>query len=316
MYKGKKVVVVSPVGREASMRIMFPAVKKHQGIVDEHHLWVNTNVESDLDFIQKYEDQNPEFVHLKYDGGAEEIVPEWRTRASNVKWFYNYCVEPDTFYFKVDDDVIFIEDGTYEKLIDYKLENPDIFLAYPLSINNMWSTHFMREHGVLNIPFSECLGKRWYNEYQKVLDQLKNLEQTLSLDYNEPLIAKYIPEHSILCPEYWGNPYFAEGLHNLFLDLYFDGKIDELKIPDVVLKSHEPATINFVCWSGEDFAEFDGNVRCTEDESWLSMFYPVRSGKYNAMIGSAIVSHYSYYIQREYLNQTDVLNRYAKIYEV
>jgi len=70
MYKGKKVIVVSPLGREQSMRILFPQILKNRHIIDEHHLWVNTSVQSDLDFIQKYADENPEFAIIK-DGCTE-----------------------------------------------------------------------------------------------------------------------------------------------------------------------------------------------------------------------------------------------------
>lgn len=318
MYKGKKVIVVSPVGREESMRIMFPAVMKQKGVVDEHHLWVNSNVQSDLDYIHAYAEKNPDFVKLKYDGGAESLVDEWKTRANNVKWFYNYCTDSDTYYIKVDDDVVFIEDGMFEKLIDYKLDHPETFLAYPLTINSIWCTHFMREAGVLDIPESECCSKKWYHYYGLIAEKLKTLPQTMSDKYDEPLIGthNYIPEHAMLCPQYWNNPEFAQGLHELFTDLYKQGRIDELKIPNVVLKSHESASINVACWAGEDFAKFEGNVRCTEDESWLTVFYPAYAGIYSAIVGDTIAVHYSYFIQRSYLNQTDVLDRYAEIYEV
>ena len=84
----------------------------------------------------------------------------------------------------------------------------------------------------------------------------------------------------------------------------------------MILKSHESASINVACWAGEDFAKFEGNVRCTEDESWLTVFYPAYAGIYSAIVGDTIAVHYSYFIQRSYLNQTDVLDRYAEIYEV
>ena len=64
MYKGKKIVVCSPVGRKESMKCVFKEILKHRHIVDEYHLWVNTIVKSDLDFINEFAEANSDFVTL------------------------------------------------------------------------------------------------------------------------------------------------------------------------------------------------------------------------------------------------------------
>lgn len=312
MYKGKKVIVVSPLGREQSMRILFPQVLKNKHIVDEHHLWVNTSVESDLEFIHKYANDNPEFAIIK--DGCTELWEDQKGRASNVKHFYNYCTDDDTFYFKIDDDIIFIEDGMFERLIDYKIENPDCFLAYPLIINNFWCTHFMKESGILDIPKSEVHSERWIYYLNQVKDQLQVLDQTMSDDLEEPRLAKFIPEQAILCPIYWRDTTFAYNLLNLFQELYKEGRIDELKIPNVVLENYESVSINVCCWRGTDFKPFGGDFKSSEDESWITTFYPIYAGRKNAIVGDTIAAHYSYYVQRPDLNQTDILDKYYKLF--
>lgn len=312
MYKGKKVIVVSPLGREQSMRILFPQILKNRHVIDEHHLWVNTSVQSDLDFIQKYADENPEFAIIK--DGCTELWEDQKGRASNVKHFYNYCVDEDTFYFKVDDDVIFLEDGMFERLIDFKLENPEYFLAYPLTINSIWCTHFMREAQVLDIPKSQVCSELWPHFMNQVRDQLKVLDQTMSDDHLEPRLAKFIPEHAILCPIYWRDTTFAYNLLNLFQELYREGRINELKIPNVVLDNYESVSINVSCWAGSDFKQFNGDVKSSEDESWITTFYPAYSGKKSVIVGDALAVHYSYYVQRPELNQTDILEKYYELF--
>jgi len=311
MYKDKKVIVVSPVGREQSMRILFPLVLGNKGIVDEHHLWVNTNVQSDLDFIQSYYESNKDFVVLK--DGCTELWEDQKGRASNVKHFYNYCTDEDTFYFKLDDDIIFIEDGMFEKLIDFKLENPEYFLAYPLIINNTWCTHYMRESGVLNIPESKVCSQLWPFYYDQVSEHLSNLKETVSDDHNEPRLAKVIPEQALLCPIYWGDSVFAYNLLNLFQEVYKEGKIEELKIPNIILNRHESVSINVSCWRGSDFKEFGGDVKSSEDESWLTTFYPAYANKKSAIVGGTIAVHYSYFTQRPELNKTDILDKYYEL---
>jgi hypothetical protein len=311
MYKGKKVVVVSPVGREQSMKILFPYILSNKGIVDEHHLWVNTSDENDLKFINDYYESNKDFVVLKE--GCTELWEDQKGRSSNVKHFYNYCIEKDTFYFKIDDDIIFIENGLFEDLIDFKLENPEYFLLYPLIINNTWCTHYMRENEVLDIQESEICSKLWTFYYDKISDNLRSLSETMSENLDEPRLAKVIPEKALLCPIYWGDTTFAYNLLNLFQEVYREGKIEELKIPNIILNKHESASINVCCWQGSDFKQFGGDVRSSEDESWLTTFYPAYVNKKNVIVGSKIAVHYSYYTQRSELNKTDILSKYYEI---
>ena len=95
MYKGKKLIACSPVGRKSSMQCLFKYMLNNQHILDEYHLWVNTVNEEDLEYINKFAKENSDFVHLKY--GCEALDPEQMGRSHNVKRFYNYCVEPNTF---------------------------------------------------------------------------------------------------------------------------------------------------------------------------------------------------------------------------
>ena len=155
---------------------MFKQILKQKHIVDEYHLWVNTNVEEDLDYINKFAEENSDFVTLKY--GCDELDPNQMGRAHNVKRFYNYCLEPDTFYYKVDDDIIFIEDGTFEKLAQYKLDNPETFLLYPTIINNYWCTHFLRKHDAIDVPECVVCDKTWYPDFEKARDSITEMIST------------------------------------------------------------------------------------------------------------------------------------------
>jgi len=310
MYKGKKIVVCSPVGRKESMKCLFKEILKHKHIIDEHHLWVNTVVEEDLSYINEYAEQNSNFVTLKY--GCDELDPKQMGRAHNVKRFYNYCVEPDTLYYKVDDDIIFIEDGTFEKLAQYKIDNPEIFLVYPTIINNYWCTHFLRKYDAIDVPECIVCDKTWYPDFEKARDLMKNCSGTMSDNLDEPKPRDYIPENRIMSPLYWSDPNFAYEILNNTYEYIVEGKLSDLNIPNIVL-DYEPVSINFVMWSGEDFAKFDGNVRSVDDEPWLSLFYPLKYDLKNAIVGDTRTVHYAYWPQRQHLNSTDILNKYEKL---
>jgi hypothetical protein len=311
MYKGKKLIACSPVGRKSSMQCLFKYMLKNQYILDEYHLWVNTVNEEDLEYINKFAKEHSDFVHLKY--GCEALDPEQMGKSHNVKRFYNYCVEPNTFYFKIDDDVIFIEDGTFEKLSQYKLDNPETFLTFPLIINNPWCNHFLRASGTMDIP--ECTGTMhyWKFDFENAKGLIKSSPSVMSDNLEEPKLVDFIPEHRVISQLYCYDGSFAYSILNQSYKKIIDNKLSDLDIENITLENCESVCINFVMWSGEDFAKFNGNVKCLDDEPWLTTYYPCKFDLKNAIVGNTRAVHYAYWPQREYLNTTDIIEKYASI---
>lgn len=310
MYKNKKIVVCSPVGRKASMKCLFKEILKHKDIIDEYHLWVNTDVDEDLIYINEFAQKNADFVQLKY--GCEELDPNQMGKAHNVKRFYNYCIEPDTFYFKVDDDIIFLENNIFEVLSQYKIDNPEIFLVYPMIINNYWCTHFLRKYDAIDVPECPVCDGSWYKDFENTREAMKNCPGTMSDNLDEPKPRDYIPEDRIMSPLYWYDPQFAYQILNNTYEYIVEDKLSLLDTPNIDL-DYEPVSINFVMWSGEDFAKFDGNVKSVDDEPWLAMFYPLKFDLKNVIIGNTRAVHYAYWPQRNYLDRTDILSKYEKL---
>lgn len=310
MYKDKKIIACSPVGRKLSMRSLFKSMLQNKHVVDEYHLWVNTIVDEDLEFIQEFYEQNKDFVQLKY--GCDELDPNQMGRADNVKRFYNYCVEPNTFYFKIDDDIIYIEPGTFEKLAQYKIDNPETFLTYPIIMNNYWCTHFLRKHDAIDVPECFICSKVWYEIFEQVRLHMKMTDQTMSDNLDEPKPRDFIPEEYFFSPLYWRDPQFAYSMLAKTYEYIVEDKLKDLDIPNIIL-DYEPISIQFIMWSGEDFAKFDGNVKTVGDEPWLSMFYPMKFDLKNAVVGNTRVVHYAYWPQRVLLDKTNIANLYAKI---
>lgn len=292
------------------MKCLFKEILKQRDVIDEYHLWVNTIVEEDLNYINEFAKQNKDFVQLKY--GCDELDPEQMGRAHNVKRFYNYCVEPNTFYFKVDDDIIFLEKNIFEVLSQYKIDNPNTFLVYPMIINNYWCTHFLRKYDAIDVPECVVCDQTWYPDFAKARKAMKNCPGTMSDNLDEPKPRDYIPENRIMSPLYWYNPQFAYQVLDSTYEYIVENKLSLLNTPNIDL-DYEPVSINFIMWSGEDFAKFDGDVKSVDDEPWLSLFYPLKYDLKNAIVGNIRAVHYAYWPQRNYLDQTDILSKYEKI---
>lgn len=312
MYKGKKLVACSPVGRKSSMKSLFKYIIHNQHVLDEFHMWVNTTNNEDLEYINQFANEHPNFVHLKY-GDGNPIKDEYIGTSYGVKRFYNHCVEPNTFYFKIDDDVIFIEDGTFEKLSQYKLDNPETFLTFPTIINNPWCNHFLRESGRLDIP--ECTGtmRHWKSDFQNAKELIKSSPSVMSDNLYEPKLEDFIPADRVISQVYCYDGPFAYDILNQCHKKIIDNKLSDLNIENITIENGESICINFVMWSGEDFAKFDGNVKSFSDEPWLTTYYPCKFNLNNAVVGNTRAVHYAYWSQRNYLNTTDILEKYASI---
>lgn len=311
MYKGKKLIACSPVGRKSSMKCLFKHILNNRHVLDEFHLWVNTINEEDLEYINKFADQYSDFVHLKY--GCDELDPEQMGKSHNVKRFYNYCVEPDTFYFKIDDDIIFIEDGTFEKLSQYKLDNPKIFLTFPTIVNNPWCTHFLRINNHIDVPECSVCSHSWNIDLENAKDAIKNSSSIMSDNLYEPKLEDFIPEDRVISRLYCFDPSIAYYLLDSFYTKIVKNEIKDWDIGNIVLDNYETVCINFVMWSGEDFAKFNGDVKSVGDEPWLATFYPCKFDLKNAMVGNTRVAHYAFWPQRPHLNTTNILEKYASI---
>jgi hypothetical protein len=84
-------------------------------LVDRWDMWVNTTDSLDIQFIDDL-GQNFEKVNLvrspdgKVNGNA------------SINWFYSTAIEDNTIYIKFDDDIVWVEDGFFETLLDYRIE--------------------------------------------------------------------------------------------------------------------------------------------------------------------------------------------------
>lgn len=150
MIEKYRIIVVIPAGRKQHLEILLPYILREKNIIDEIHLWLNTDFQSNRDYILNFVEQN-KFIKI-----IENKKNEFYILARKVWDFYEFCTEPDAIYIKIDDDICFIEKNTIAELVKFRIENPEPFIVYPNIINNVIMTHLHQRMGVIPLDIGIC----------------------------------------------------------------------------------------------------------------------------------------------------------------
>lgn len=266
MYNNYKIVVVTAAGRRHLMQYMIPYIVSSD-LVDKYEIWVNTNNNLDIAFFQKLSE--------KYDVIQLVWQPEGIVNGNaSINSFYRRCIDENTIYFKLDDDIVWMEPETIRKMIVFRLEHPDYFLVSPLVINNSLSTYSLQ-----------------------IEDKIHFINY-FSSSSNHPVL--------------WKSGEFACELHNWFIDNYLRrGGYEDLHIGKKEMGMTR-FSINSVLWFGKDLKRIEGAVP-GDDEEYLSCILPTKLGKSNAWNGDVLISHYSFFTQKKVVDKSDILNLYGEI---
>lgn len=266
MYKNFKVIVNTAAGRRRYMQYLIPQVLSCS-IVDRYDLWLNTTDKQDLEFFK--------ILAMKYPKINLVWQPEGVINGNkSINAFYKQSVENDAIYFKLDDDIVWLEKNLIENMVKFRVENPDFFLVSPLVINNSLSTYLLQIYGKLH----------------------------LNIYHNSD------PYSDIL----WRSGKFAADLHDWFLNNYLrPHKTNQLHLGNGKIPiSMTRFSINSILWFGKEMNEM-GGVIPGDDEEYLSCIYPTLHAKSNCWNTNAIVAHFAFYTQRTYLDQKGILEKYG-----
>lgn len=142
MKDNYKIVAFTPAGRNRYLEILYNYIKRDvdSGLIDEWNLWINTEDVVDIRYINFLKDENPWIkttkLKIKYNG------------IFSIYSFFSDCIDEDSIYVRFDDDIVWIENGGIEKLIDFRIKNEEYFLVFPCIINNAIVAHVLQKHGV------------------------------------------------------------------------------------------------------------------------------------------------------------------------
>lgn len=265
MYRNYKVVANTAAGRRRYMQYLVPYVVSSD-IVDRYDIWVNTHDGADIEFFRLMAEMFPK-VNLVWQ--PDGVV----NGNKSINAFYRACVEADTVYFKLDDDVVWMEPGLIVKMVRFRVENPQYFLVSPLVVNNALSTYLLQVEGRLRLD--AC-----YEAYAT---------------------------HPVL----WKNGHFAAALHDWFIGNYLEPRRWEELYVGKKEMGMTRFSINAVLWLGDEMRKFAGVVP-GDDEDFLSCFYPTQKGMLNAWNGDALVAHFAFFPQRGQLDRLHILERYGE----
>jgi len=265
-----KVVVVIPAGREKYLSVFkkFLYRKIAEGIIDNIQLWLNTVDVNDIAYLESMANENPK---VKIYRLGEPITPTWETyNALQTHKFFVNTHDDDTIYIRFDDDIIWCADDAIEKICKARIDNPNAFLIYPNIVNSTICNSWHQDNGAL----SEEAGRvRRY--------------------------TKADPDYAYLDPFNYSDGRFADHIHNTFKKHYLEGTLSAYYLPSRTLSDYERFSICCICWFGKDKLR-PGYI----EEPQLAYQIPEALNRPNFFCGDALLVHYSYHSQRNYLTTT------------
>ena len=210
-----------------------------------------------------------------YSGFVTLDIEDIKTMTSfNIYKFFKRTVDQNTIYVRLDDDIVWMEKDSIKNLLDFRIDHPEYFLVYGNIINNTICDNIHQRLGV-------------YNNVEKIID------------YD-------------CIGNGWADPPLAIVKHKTFFANLKNGDAKRYKFNMWRLHSYERVSINCISWFGSEFASFDGNVG-GDEELWLACEKPKEMKKPNCICGSALFSHFAYYVQREEVDKTDILKTYSSL---
>ncbi len=266
MFKAHRVVAVVPAGRKRYLEILVPYIRANSRIIDACHLWCNTVNAEDIEYMHGIAEAD--------DGLFQVVSPTVKVNGfRSIHHFFRYCCDPGVVYIRFDDDICWMAPDAVEKLVSFRLANPNYFLVIANTINNSICSTIHQRLGCFGTEEGLC-------EYDAFGDV----------------------SH--------GSPQLACLAHRSFLNCLKSGDVSGYRVPLWIALNYERIPINCICWLGSEFAPFNGMVGVDEEE-WLTRVKPQQLGRPNAICGQALVSHFAYYTQREWLEaNTNLLARY------
>ena len=140
----RKVVSVTPAGRRRYLEILVPYLLANRQYLTEHHFWLNTRNQDDIAYIHQLARQYPDFFKVTSREVFDNVHP------GHCIWqYWQDCVDPDTIYIRLDDDICFVGKDAIPKLIAFRLNHPEPFLIFGNVVNNALCSHIHQSMGVI-----------------------------------------------------------------------------------------------------------------------------------------------------------------------
>ncbi|TPK05505.1 hypothetical protein FJ872_25985 [Mesorhizobium sp. B2-5-9] len=262
-----KLIVVTPAGREKYLRLLGHHVLKNPD-VHEWHLWDNCRNEADRAYLQRLAASDPrcKIKRLPHADGGINVIGD----------FYRFCDDPGAFYLRLDDDVVFVEDGFFRKFMARVMAERGSAIWYaPLIVNN-----------------AIC------NSLIKQLSRVR---------VDGPLTCQASCEFS------WAHATFPQALHPVFIEAVRSNRLQDFRVPDREIRLSR-FSINAIGFFGSDIVGLGEHFQPRGDEEeWLSATLPAKLDRPGKIFGDLLVAHFSFYTQERQLLRTNILEGYYEL---
>ena len=264
-----KLIVVTPAGREKYLRLLSHYVLGSPQVV-EWQLWDNCRNEADHAYLHRLAASDPRCKLKQLPGakGGFGIIGD----------FFRFCDDADALYLRLDDDMIFIEDGFFPRFIARaEAERGKAIWFSPIVINNA-ICNFM-------------------------------LQQFSRVAISGPISCQ------AMCPYSWAYPDFPEAMHPVFVDAIRSGRLDDFRVPDREIRLSRFSINALGFFGAEKLALGDTFLPpgYQGEEEWLSAVLPARLDRAGKIFGDLLVAHFSFYTQEHRLLQTGILDSYYRL---
>lgn len=269
-----KIVACTPAGRRKYLSVFkkFIYKKMEEGVIDGWQLWKNTEDKEDITYLESMEAENPK-VKI-YRIGEPILAPTFDYAYGDFNplkthMFFANAHDDDTIYIRFDDDIVWCADDAIEKICKTRIDNPDAFLIYPNIINSTICTSWHQENGAL----SEEAGR------------------VKRYTVNDPDWA-YLDEFN------YSDGRLIDHIHNTFKKHYEEKTLEAYYLPSRSFTNYERFSICSIAWWGKDKLT-PGYI----EEPQLAYQLPELFKRPVFFCGDALMIHYSYHTQRNYLTQ-------------
>ncbi|KAK9917316.1 hypothetical protein WJX75_003075 [Coccomyxa subellipsoidea] len=274
------------------------------GILDEVVFAVRTLDEEDLKFLDLLLARNPGVYRRSAPGSLYQ-------NDTLVHWQESYNIaRPDRLYVKIDDDVIFIQDGAIEALVEEKLRGRYLFVSANV-VNHPLLSYVHAQLGAL-LPFQPPpKGLNPMDAYKPFV--LANNHSVL--DDSPAHTSAYKTDDAC----FWEQWECAAVAHYSFLHHMRAGSLAAYAFNnwDLCYPDYHRWSINFFLFNSSDLL---GDLISNEidDEVYVSQLLPAFRKQHAAAVGrSALVVHYAYFVQEKGLlyNAPGLLQEYSRVAE-
>jgi hypothetical protein len=279
---GRRVIAWTPYGRVRTYSILIKYLQRdvERGLVDEVWAYMNTDPQGQEDDIAYAHDLAAQFPWFQLKYRPEGIPRHPGPKQRNTGYAFRHMVDPDTVYLRFDDDVVYIHDDAIKNLVRARIEMPAPTAVFPVIVNNAICSHFLQACGRVPMEWGE--------------------------------VKPYCMD-----PVGWANGPFAVRLHELLLSHIEAGTVEDLYLyQDFPLAPGTQFSVSCFAGLGSMYASLPdgpGVLVPDEEESWATVHRPLATGAPNIIRGNAVVSHFSFFPQHPFLNNTDLLDRYRDL---